>query len=184
MTVQIPTGEPVSFMAGDTVAWEKSLDDYSPADGWVLSYAIAGPVLLPWNQAYAVASSSDWTITIPATATTVLKSGTYNWAAIVTLGTERHTVATGVFIVASDPATAAPGLSHAATMLPVIEAEIQARITGNGSAHDSYSINGRSLAKMKMSELEQLRDRYRIELWRERNPFADAPSRAVRFGPA
>lgn len=170
-------------MAGDTVAWEKSLD-YSPADGWALSYAIVGPVLLPWVPSYAVAGTSDWTITIPATATANLKSGTYSWTAFVTNGAERHTVDTGVFTVTADPAAAAPGVSHAATMVAVLEAEIQARVTGNGSAHDSYAINGRSIAKMKMSELLQLRDRYRVELWRERNPNADAPSRVVRFGPA
>jgi len=171
-------------MAGDTVAWEKSLDDYSPADGWVLSYAIVGPVLLAWNPSFVTPGTADWTITIPAASTANLRSGTYSWTAFVTLAGERHTVDSGVFTVTSDAAQAAPGVSHAATMVSVLEAEIQSRVTGNGSAHDSYAINGRSIAKMKMSELTQLRDRYQVELWRERNPGAAGPSRVVRFGPA
>ena len=34
----IPEIEPVSFIAGDTVKWTKSLEDYLASDSWVLVY--------------------------------------------------------------------------------------------------------------------------------------------------
>jgi len=175
--------EPVDFMAGDTMTWEKALSDYSPADGYVLTYAITGPSIVDATKITVVAGTSDWTITLPGSLTSPLLAGTYSWAAFVTLAGVRNLAEEGVFTVRPDAAQVKSAvLSFAAQMVPVLKSEIQARITGTGGAHDSYSINGRSIAKMKMAELEQLRDRYELELWRERNPGNASPSRAIRFG--
>lgn len=170
-------------MAGDTATWIKGLADASPADGSVLSYAIVGPTVVDGTKLTITPGTDDWTVTIPGTLSALFGAGTYQWTAFVTLGGARRVVDEGVFAVRPDAAkVAAPVVSHAAQMVDLLEAEIQARITGTGSAHDSYAINGRSIGKMKMAELEQLRDRYRIEVWRERNQGAAAPSRVVRFG--
>ena len=59
--------------------------------------------------------------------------------------------------------------THAEKMLAVIEAEIQARIDGTGSAHDAYGIAGRSIQKLKMTELEAMRAKYGAEVARQRN---------------
>jgi hypothetical protein len=170
-------------MAGDTVQWEKSLSDYSPALGYALSYAITGPSIVDSTKITVTAGTSDWTVALPGTLTSPLLPGTYAWTAFVTLAGARTVVDEGVFTARADAAQVkAAVLSFAAQMVPVLRSEIQARITGTGSANDSYSINGRSIAKMKMAELEQLRDRYELELWRERNPSRSNPSRAIRFG--
>lgn len=180
--------EPVDFMAGDTVTWEKALSDYSPADGWVLSYALAGPSIVDGTKVTVTPGTVDWTVTLPGTLTAPLLPGTYRWTAFATLAGVRNVVDEGVFSVRPDAAKIASAVvSHAAKMLAALEAEILARVSPTasnpvGSAHDSYSINGRSIAKMKMGELEQLRDRYTTEVWRERNPSSASPSRVVRFG--
>lgn len=179
----IPLYEPTDFMAGDTVQWEKSLTDYSPADGWVLTYAITGPTAVAGAGVTVTANDDDWSVTLSSTLTAPLLAGTYSWTAFATLAGVRNVADEGVFTVRADAAqVSAAVLSFAATMVPLLKTEIQARITGTGSANDSYSINGRSISKLKMGELEQLRDRYELELWRERNPKRSSPSRAVRFG--
>lgn len=170
-------------MAGDTATWTKALADASPSDGSVLSYAIVGPTVVDGSKLTITPGTDDWTVTIPGTVSALFGEGTYQWTAFVTLAGARRVVDEGVITVRADATKIAePVISHAAQMVDLLEAEIQARITGTGSAHDSYAINGRSIGKMKMAELEQLRDRYRIELWRERNKNAATPSRVVRFG--
>lgn len=37
------TFEPRSFVAGATVSWSKSLEDYPASAGWILKYALRGP---------------------------------------------------------------------------------------------------------------------------------------------
>lgn len=181
----IPTYEPADLMAGDTATWTKALADASPADGSTLSYAIVGPTVVDGTKLTITPGTDDWTVTIPGSVTALWIAGTYAWTAFVTLAGARRVVDEGVITVRANAATvSAPVISHAAQMVDLLEAEIQARITGTGGAHDSYAINGRSIGKMKMAELEQLRDRYRLELWRERNQNAAAPSRVVRFGAA
>lgn len=177
-------------MAGDTATWTKALADASPADGSVLSYAIVGPTVVAGSKLTIAPNTSDWTVTLPGSVSANFIAGVYRWTAFVTLSGARRVVDEGVFTVRADAAQVAePVISHSAKMLAVIEAEIEARLTPSssqplGGANDSYSINGRSIAKMKMAELEQLRDRYRVEVWREENPRAAGPSRVIRFGVA
>ena len=42
MAAEIPTTEPTSIIAGDTLAWTKSLADYE-ASLWTLTYYLRGP---------------------------------------------------------------------------------------------------------------------------------------------
>ncbi len=42
MAATIPTKEPLTIRAGDTIKWTKSLDDYKASDGWTLSYSFRG----------------------------------------------------------------------------------------------------------------------------------------------
>ena len=42
MAATIPTKEPLTIRAGDTIKWTKSLDDYIASDGWTLSYSFRG----------------------------------------------------------------------------------------------------------------------------------------------
>ena len=42
MAATIPTKEPLTIRAGDTIKWTKSLDDYKASEGWTLKYAFRG----------------------------------------------------------------------------------------------------------------------------------------------
>ena len=37
---EIPTNEPSTIIAGDTIRWLKTLTDYPASDGWVLGYTL------------------------------------------------------------------------------------------------------------------------------------------------
>ena len=42
MAATVPTKEPLTIRAGDTIEWTKSIDDYKASDGWTLSYSFRG----------------------------------------------------------------------------------------------------------------------------------------------
>ena len=67
MSQNIPTSEPESLVAGDTVTWQKTLSDYPASDGWVLSYRLinaAGNIDITSS-----ASGDDHLVSVAATAT-------------------------------------------------------------------------------------------------------------------
>jgi hypothetical protein len=43
LTATVPTDIPATLIAGDTWQWTKYVNDYSAADGWVLTYYLSGP---------------------------------------------------------------------------------------------------------------------------------------------
>lgn len=94
MAEPVPSVEPSSFVAGDTVAWTKSLSDYLPSD-WTLSYSFRaedGGALLNVTGA---ASGNDHALTISAASTSTLRPGTWLWHSYVTAGAVRYTVGSG-----------------------------------------------------------------------------------------
>jgi len=95
MSAAIPSSEPITATAGDTIAWIKSIPDYPASDGWILSYALRlqqGAGLLNKN---ATASGSDFSITITAAESAVMPAGLWIWSAYVTKAGERYQVGKG-----------------------------------------------------------------------------------------
>ena len=109
--------------------------------------------------------------------------GTYRWVARLTLGGVVYDADAGSLVVMPNLAVEAASdqRSHAERMLAAVEAELQARIDGTGSAHDAYAIGGRSIQKLKVPELMALRAKYSSEVARERNG-GRLPPVVVRFG--
>jgi len=70
----IPTTEPLSFRAGDTVKWKKSLGDY-PATSWTLKYFL----VIQSDQKIITASAdgTDHLVTITAAASAGYAVGRY-----------------------------------------------------------------------------------------------------------
>lgn len=187
MAPTVPQGEPSEVTAGDTWTWLKAFKDYRPTEGagtWTLSYAIVGPDKLVWDASWVTTGTGDWTVEIPAASTANLLKGTYRWTAILTgggtLSGDRGTPAAGVFTVLPNPATLKAGdtLSSAAKNLALVEAALEGRLTAD---MQSYSIGGRSVTAIPVSELYALRAQFRNELWRERNPGKAGPARLVAF---
>lgn len=95
MSAAIPSTEPTSAVAGDTIAWTKSLADYPASAGWTLSYAFRlqqGAGLL--NKT-ATPSGSDFSTTITAAESAVLTAGLWIWSSYVTKAAERYQVGRG-----------------------------------------------------------------------------------------
>lgn len=152
------TTEPSAVYAGDTIAWTKSLPDY-PASQWTLTYA-----LMRAGVAYTVTATANGDlheVSVPASTSDDWTPGEYTWMATVTSGATRHTVESGAITIRANP----QGASHDARsqvkrMLDAINALIEGRATSDVS---SYSIGGRSLTKLSISELLTWKSKY--EQW-------------------
>lgn len=159
MAPTVPTTEPTEVTAGDTWQWDRAPGEYAPADGWALSYDVAGP------QSFTIAGASVSTVNgsfrVTYASPASLPAGTYQWFARATLSGDRRTIDRGVFTVVAD----VPSQLHAEKMLAAIEAVIEGRITADV---ESYAIGGRQVTKMSSSDLRYWRGYYSAEIARLR----------------
>ena len=161
-----PTTEPEILVAGDRWVWKRAdLSEYGT--GFTLTYELTingggTPITLT-----ATLSGSEYLIEIAAATTAAYTAGDYSWSALITRDSdsERIRVSTGTLTVKPDPAiSTADPRSHARIALDAIEAVIEKRATKD---QESYSIAGRSLSRMNITDLLTFRDRYRLDVKRE-----------------
>jgi hypothetical protein len=165
MTPRIPCDVPDRLVAGDTWEWTRSHADYPISDGWLLSYAFVSltdvaQAPLEWDPLWVTDDGATWTITIPSTITAPLGEGTYRWREHVTLAARRYTPTEGLTQIESDLAEAATGstVDETEALILKVRAEINARITGDGSGMESYQVGGAGASRaMALIPLEQLR---------------------------
>lgn len=158
MPESIPTKEPESFRAGDTVEWKKSLDSYKASDGWTLSYSFRG--ISGTIDCTAAADGHDHLISLPPTTTTAYSEGIYDVVGSVTKGTNRHTVYSSRIEVLVDLANAGSsydGRSHVEKTLRAIEAVIERRATKEVL---ESSIEGVTVKRYDHAQLLELRAKY------------------------
>jgi len=159
----IPTRAPDSFFAGDTVKWTVNEPDYLPADGWVASADLTNAA----NQHYSVTGTDNGDglhlITIDGTTSAGIAAADYSLVVTVKKGSERHVVSTSSLVVRPDIASAADPRSHVKKTLDAIEAYLE---DPNNLTAASYSIAGRSLNRMPVTEVITLHSRYQ-KLWRD-----------------
>jgi len=180
VTPPIPSCEPESFAAGETVQWTKSVPDYPNTDGWSLIYSIRGPSSFKDVTADPL-SDGSYSITLAAADTDPLKPGTYQWVSRAYKAGPpvlRYAVGSGVIRVSQNLANVDTLESHAAIMVRLLEALLEGRVT---SDMQRYTIAGRSIDKIPITEARQLLAAYRSELWRERHKNRANPTRAVAF---
>lgn len=159
----IPKTIPGRVVAGDSLSWSRSFDDYPVSAGWALSYTLIGAAVYSFN---AVADGEAFLVTVTSTDSGKWGAGTYRLAEILTNGDQRVTVGTTTLIVAPDPATAAAGgdvRTHAEKMLANIEAWLESRAPTAGA----LEINGRKIQNYPLAELLSLRDKYAAMVKRE-----------------
>jgi hypothetical protein len=173
MAPPVAQTEPQILVAGDSWTWNKTLASYPPAEGWVLGYAIRGQSVLANTDVAVASNSAGYTVTVAKAKTAPLIAGAYQWQSFVDKAStgEHYTVEAGVFtIVASMSAVVDnSAVTHIERVLIKLEAEIEARLTGTGSSHESYSINGRSIMKIPTEKLMRFRAIYQAKLFRIRN---------------
>lgn len=168
MTYQTPIGEPSALRAGTTWNWKRDEDARWPiAGGWTYTYYLTGKTSLSFA---ASNNTSDFTVTVAAATTATVDAGNYAWELRVTDGTSIYPVDTGEFDVVADAAVTAASdqRTFAEKNLALVETEIQARITGDGSAHDSYTIGSRQLSKIPLADLRTMRAVFAAEVQRQR----------------
>ena len=110
----IPTAEPLSFVAGTYVQWSRQLSDYPAGSGWALSYALVKTGKpITFN---ATPSGDQHLVTLKKTTTEKYEAGSYAWQAFVEKDDERHLVSTGLIEVKTNYAAMAAacydGRSH------------------------------------------------------------------------
>lgn len=163
----IPEVEPLDITAGSTVKWKKTLSHYKASDGWTLTYAIRGATILDIT---ASADGADHSVTLSATQTGALKSGTYWWNAYASKGVERFDVGTGTFTVKANLASllggAYDGRSHVKKVLDAIEATLEGRAS---TLDKETEINGVRVEFYSATELLLLYDRYKAMYSKEVN---------------
>lgn len=161
-----PTGEPESFTAGSLVQWKRPdlSADYPP-----LSYNLIYVARLRGGansevNVTATSVNGEFLVTLSSAATAAIIPGEYFWQAEIERKSDnaRILIDRGQWTILPDlDQTGADPRSHAEIMLDKIEALLEGRADKDVS---SYSIQGRSIAKMSVTDLLTWRDYYRREV--------------------
>lgn len=162
MSTVVLNQEPATLVAGSTVTWKKEDPDYAPSDGFTLTYHFRGNAVGASFSVVATTSTSGdyWEATITNAKTEGLPAGAYGWQAQISDGTTKHVIGSGTLLLQADFAdTDAPydPRSEVKKTLDIINQAIQDKVFRDQS---SYSIAGRSLNRIPLTELIQLRDKY------------------------
>lgn len=166
MAQTVQTREPATVVAGDTVAWRKTLADFPASEGWVLKYRLinsAGKIDIT-----ASADGADHAISVPAATTATWSPGTYTWQSRVEKGVERYSVEQGSITIGADLAAQAAGYDTRSTAKKTLDL-IDAALIAHGSTAwtQEYEIAGRKMKFKNVSDFLALRDRLRAEVARE-----------------
>lgn len=141
----IPTTEPSVVTAGDTLAWTKSLSDYSASAGWVLSYRLINAA--GKYDITATASGADHAVTVAAATSATYTPGWYDWQAVVTKAAERYTVGSGRMQVLPNLAAQSAGYddrSQARKILELLLTAYESAATSRAYVFE-YEIAGRRM---------------------------------------
>lgn len=172
---------PARLTAGDSWAFTLGLTDY-PAPPWsvslVLTPATGGtPLSIPCTYDAA----AGWTGAYGATASALVPPGGYAWALVAADAAEdaRATLGTGAVSVCPDPTAGGDPRTQAEKHLAAIDA-VLADPSWVGA--ESYTIEGRSLARRSRADLMVLRAHYAAQVRAERGDpiFATIRPRLAR----
>lgn len=151
---------PSELVAGDSWSWTRELPDY-PAPTWTATVyfeSTHGNFNAP-----ATASGMAHAFSILAATTGTKKAGDYRWSVRVTDGSEVVTAESGWVKVLANPAASGTSdpRSWARRTLEAVEATLEGRATDGQLAH---TIKDRSVSRIPVPELMQIRDRLRQEV--------------------
>jgi hypothetical protein len=162
---KLAKGDSITFGDDPTVDNLRNTIDSSL---WTLKYAIRGAVSLDLT---ATASGTGWSTAISAVQSATLKAGKYFWQAYVVdiaTGLKRITLGKGEIEITPDLVSSTAifdGRSQIQTDLESVQAAMRAMVAGG--AVQAYTVAGRQIQKMPMSELIVLESKLKAELVRE-----------------
>ncbi len=155
---------PQSINQGDSLDWVESESDYPASDSWLIGYN-----LIKSGQRInfeSTADGDDHSLDLTTTTTAAWAPGNYSFQRYAKNGTERITLTRGTVEIKRDFLTEGDERNHAQICVDNIEAVLENRASLD---QENYTINGRSLTRMSISDLLMLRDTYRAELARAKN---------------
>ena len=162
-----PTKEPSTLVLGDFWAWKRDdLADTYPVGSYSLTFEFhedSGGGGIHKFTLTAVEANSTYYIEAASSSTTGYSVGDYIWEAYITKTSDsnRIMVDSGRTSITENLANTTADLrSHAKKVVDAIEAVIENRASMDQS---SMSIAGRSLSRMSIDELFQLKDRYQAD---------------------
>jgi len=165
-----PTVEPTSLVLGDFVQWKRTdlIASYPVATHsaqWVARKKAGGAAEI---KVTATENASYYLFSISSSTSSAFTVGKYFWQLEVTetASGNRIVVDRGETEIIPDlDVNAADPRSHAEIMVDKIQALLEGRADRDVS---SYSIQGRSIAKMNIADLLQWRDYYKKEAMKEK----------------
>lgn len=166
-----PEGEPETIVVGDFIQWKRSdlVQDY-PVETHSAAY-VARITAGGSTEILLTATESDpsyYLFTADSATSADFVPGYYHWQLEITQTAtgNRIVVATGAFTAVADlDVNGSDPRTHAEIMLAKIQTILEGRADSDVA---SYSIQGRSLAKMAISDLLEWRNYYRREVLKEK----------------
>jgi|GEM_PF-547636 len=179
----IPDVVPSHFPAGTTVHFTRTLDDFSPADGWAYTIYLNG-LTQKFNKAATTPDGIFDIVFLPAD-TAGLTPGPYRYAERLTRGTDEvFDIAGDELVINIEPnaATAAAGSFNTweERTLVVVEAALSGRLTSDIA---SYQVAGRAVNKIPIEDLRRIRGELRAAIWRQNHPGRLGVPYEVQFAP-
>lgn len=167
-TQAIPEIEPLTAIAGARIQWLKTVPDFLPVNGWTLKYALAKSDVAPIVLTASDNGDGRHLVDVGLSVTEQWTSGEYMWQSWVedATPTERREIGNGLITICPLFQSEEQGLdwrSHVKQTLDAVEALLANKATKDQL---SYSVAGRSVARMEPDELIQWRGHY-LSLWRE-----------------
>ena len=182
--------EPSSVVTGTLVQWKRAdlSDVYAPASyDLIYNIRLKNGAGVDKTITATTASDGSFLASLTSVITSTMVAGDYAWQAFIVRKSDSAKVAvgTGEFqLFANLDQNGADNRTHAQIMVQKIQSLLEGRADKDVS---SYSIQGRSLAKMSITDLMMWRDYYRKEVAKENQDAmiaAGKPSNAtvkVRF---
>jgi len=164
-TTNYPTTEPTTIVAGDRLTFKRTnlSTDYPVAD-YVLKYSArlekSGSTEIAIT---AIVRDGEYIVEVGRLVTEGYAVGVYHWQAYIVRNSdsERVTVDEGTWEVEPNRVTSnVDPRGHVKKVLDAIEATIEGRASKD---QESYSIQGRSLARTPIADLILLRGKYKVE---------------------
>lgn len=151
MSDSIPEGEPEYIVQGTTVQWTKTLSNYSPSDGWTLTYEFVEGASSPDSfQIVATDVNGTFTVDVDEATTANYTPANYYYQGFVSDGTDRFAVVSGQMEVIQDYADTPE--DPRPWQCVALEA-LQASISGTPSQFQlSYTIDGIAVSQMSSAD--------------------------------
>lgn len=174
--------EPTEFYSGGLIQWTRAdlSEDYPPALYDLVYKARLRGGYNPEISVTATNSNGVFLVTLTNAVTAAAVPGNYYWQAEIHRKSDDATiiVTTGQWTVLPNlDQTGADPRTHAEIMVDKIQSLLEGRADKDVS---SYSIQGRSIAKMSIADLLQWRDYYRKEVMQERRDNAIASGKPTK----